>query len=298
MTTRRVALVVILVPFALIAVTGILFVLNGLLLCDGDTPRAGAVTASSPALAPNTGQLRVLSYNVAKCFVCEGRVAGRREVESRLTTIARVIREANADVVCLAEIVREFGPCNIDQVTSLSRDTGLTNWAFGENFSFGIPFFRIVSGNAIISRYPVAPRANLTLTGRKPFYVTMNNRRALACLIATPFGELPFWALHNDTFNMSNNLAQVKQILAHPLSTNSFLAGDFNSQPADPPLHLIEESRRFSGVFDGPFTFSSTEPVRTIDFVLAPRSWTVREHRVISNAVSDHCAVLTVFGKD
>ena len=274
-----------------------LFVLNGTLLCDGATPRSGTAQAAAAPPRPQPGELRIMAFNIAKSFVYTGGItfAEREAVEARLKEIAQVIRSANPDVVCLSEIVRECGPCDIDQVRFLAEHTGLTNWAFGECFSFGLPLYRIVSGNAVISRHPLTPLANITLAGRKPFYITKNNRRALACTIHSPAGDFTLWSLHNDTFNLSNNLAQVEQLLAHPLSAASFMAGDFNARPADPSMVLIRDSSRFAGVFDGPNTFPASAPTRTIDFVLAPATWTVREHRVITNSASDHCAVLTVF---
>lgn len=299
MTRRRKIVLALVLVLALPVVALALFVLNGTVLCDGSTPRSGTMRATSAAARPQPGELRILAFNIAKCFVYRGGTAfaERKTVESRLNTISRIIRSANPDVVCLSEIVRECAPCSVDQVRFLAERTGLSNWAFGECFSFGLPFYRVVSGNAIISRYPLSPSANVSLAGRKPFYVPKNNRRALACTIASPQGDITFWSLHNDSFNPSNNLAQVQQLLAHPFGIGSFMAGDFNAHPTDPSMVLIRESGRFTGVFDGPNTFPASDPSETIDYVLAPTSWDVQEHHVIPNAVSDHCAVLTVFKK-
>ncbi len=60
-------------------------------------------------------------------------------------------------------------------------------------------------------------------------------------------------------------------------------------------MMLIEESGRFSGVLDGPKTFSASNPDQTIDFILAPAQWEVMSHRVIRDSGSDHCLVCTVF---
>ncbi|MBA4387027.1 MAG: hypothetical protein C0404_03540 [Verrucomicrobia bacterium] len=294
---RRKAMLVLMLLAALPAFLFLLFVLNGTLLCDGTTPRGGNVASNMPAGDPDPDKLCVMAFNIAKCFVYQDGItfAERETVESSLNMIARIIRSANPDVVCLAEIVRECGPCDVDQVRFLAQRTGLTNWAFGECFSFGLPFYRMTSGNAIISRYPLNPVCNLNLAGRKPFYITKNSRRALACTVATPGGDLVFWSLHNDSFAPSNNLAQVQQLLEHPLAVNSFMAGDFNASPGDPSIVLIRQSGRYSGVFNGPHTIPAIAPDRTLDYILAPAAWDVQDHRVITNTASDHCAVLTVF---
>ena len=188
-------------------------------------------------------------------------------------------------------------PVNINQITYLAEKTGLKHWAFGECFSFGLPFFRIVSGNAIISRYPIEPILNMDLHGRKPFYITKNTRRALACNLILPDGKETVWSLHNDSFNLKNNLLQVQQILNTPESLETFMAGDFNAKPTTPSMLTFREAERFNGVFDGPFTFPAQNPNRTIDFVLSPSNYTVLNHHVITNSASDHCAVITRFEK-
>lgn len=275
----------------------LLFILNGTVLSDGAIPRSGTVRGVAQPAAAVPQELRVMAFNIAKGFVYEGggKFAQRQALEARLDAIAGIIRTANPDIVCLSEIVRECGPCDIDQVRYLASRTGLTNWAFGECVSFGLPFYRMVSGNAVISRYPLKTVANLSLHGRRPFYVTKNNRRALACSIITPAGALPFWSLHNDSFDRNNNLRQVQQLLAHPDSQGAFMVGDFNARPTDPAMLEFQNSARFVGVIDGPHTFPSSAPVRTIDFILAPPTYEVLTHTVIPNDASDHCAVMTAF---
>jgi endonuclease/exonuclease/phosphatase family metal-dependent hydrolase len=291
----RTCLGVAVVPVVVLA----LFTLNGVVICDGTSPRSGITQSTVGAQRLQPEGIRLMAFNIAKCFVYSDgmQFASRAEVQGRLEDIAEIIRDSDSDLVCLSEIVRECAPCNINQVEYLAQRTGLTNWAFGECFSFGLPFCRVVSGNAIISRYPLVAVTNLTLAGRKPFYVTKNNRRALVCQITTDEGAFMLWSLHNDSFIRSNNLAQVRQLLGHPSAIDSFMAGDFNARPFDPSMLEIKSSGRFTGVFDGPNTFPSSSPTRTIDFVLAPTNWTVKAHSVITNLVSDHCAVLTVFNR-
>ena len=299
MTRRRKILAAVLAVAAVPVLAGLLFVVNGLLLADGTSPRSGVVTGAVSAPARTPGEIRVMGFNVAKCFIYEGgvRFASRKEVAARLDRMCAIIREANPDILCLAEVAREGGPCDVDQVRYIAEHTGLANWAFGENFSFGLPFLRVVSGNAVLSRFPVRPVANISLAGRKPFYVTKNNRRALLCRVGADGAELHVWAIHNDSFNLTNNLAQVSQELAYEASADVVMAGDFNAWPGTAPIKALRESGRFSGVFDGPKTFPSDAPDRTIDFVLGPAAWRVMNHRVIVDTASDHCAVVTGFGQ-
>ncbi len=297
MTVRRIAMVTILGFVSLPLVALLLFALNGLLLCDGTKSRAGSLASSVDPPGADPHELRLMAFNIAKGFAYKGGLSfdTHEAVSSRLDVIATIIREHNPDIVCLSEVLRECGPCNINQVEYLSRRTGLTNWAFGECYSFGLPFYRAVGGNAILSRYPVSAVANLTLAGRKPFYVTKNNRRALAAMVSTPVGELTVWSIHNDSFNLSNNLDQVRQILENPLSRQAFLAVDFNAQPATDSMRAIRESERFVGEFFGPPTLPSWKAEITIDYVLAPTEFELLSHMVVSNDISDHHAVVAQF---
>ena len=69
--------------------------------------------------------------------------------------MAKVIREENPDFVFLSEAVRECTPCPVNQLELLAELCGMHAWAFGENYCFGLPLYRIVGGNAILSRFPL-----------------------------------------------------------------------------------------------------------------------------------------------
>ena len=292
MITKRaryllVAIGVILFPF-------ILFALNGLVFSDRNQARTGSVTTFFN-LAPTSSTVRVMSYNIAKAFIYQGRgqLDSKEHVDKHLNEISVVIRNANPDIVCLSEVIREGGWNHTDQVEYLAEHTGLTNWAFGECYSFGLPFYRMVGGNAVLSRYPLTALGNLDLPGRQPFYITRNNRRALVVEVSLPRGTLPLWSLHNDSFDITNNLAQTEYILEHPLSQHAMLAGDFNAEPHTKPVELLQSSLRFQGAFDSLPTYPSSNPTRAIDFVFAPSTWTMTTHTVLTNTVSDHHPVLT-----
>jgi endonuclease/exonuclease/phosphatase family metal-dependent hydrolase len=296
MTRRRVLWIGFGALAALVVLLAALFLVNGLLLADGEAVRV--VVLGRPAAPPlNSGELRVLSYNIAKLFLHRGGMSfeGTEDVRRRLRRIADVIIAERPDLVFLSETVRECGPCPVDQVAELAEATGMHAYAFGENYCFGLPFYRAVGGNAILSRRPLEPVRNQTLAGRKPFYVIKNNRRALWCRMQVGGRPVLLGALHNDSFNLANNAAQVRQELAFVGDRDAIAAGDFNAWPGTPPIRLWRESGKFSRAFDGPATFPAGCPIRTIDFILGPPHWEVVEHRVIDTDASDHLPVLTVF---
>lgn len=280
----------------LVLVPLVLFVLNGTLLASGETPVVGTLADVEPA-APHgaDGEVRIVAYNIAKGFAHHGglKFASKADVESRLKKMAAVIRAERPDFVFLSEAMTECGPADVNQVEFLARACGLPHFAFGENYNFGLPFYRVVGGNAILSREPLAAVANLSLAGRQPFYVTSNNRRALFASVERNGQSVLLASLHNDSFNIANNGAQVRQLLEYIGDRPCVLAGDFNAKPNEEPIRLLKGSKQFNGLYDGPPTFP--EKKIRIDYIFAPMAWKHLETKVIPNDASDHYPVVGRF---
>jgi endonuclease/exonuclease/phosphatase family metal-dependent hydrolase len=266
----------------------LLFVLNGLVLAARTTPRLG--TTAAPAGSPPASEVTFLSWNIAKAFVHKSGVKfdTKANVRGRLEKMAAVINAEKPDFVILSEAITACGPCEVDQVATLAQLCGMAHYAIGENYNVGVPFFRIAGGNAVLSRTPLTPVANIDLAGRKPFWVTKNNRRAL--FVSAEIGGQPLLmaSLHNDPFDMRNNEAQTRQLLDFVGDRAAVLAGDFNNRPEDRSIKLIRESGRFGGAFDGPPTFFEGDRKERIDYVFAPPGWELLDHRVVENDTSDH----------
>lgn len=284
---RRVLWIVVAIAALFVA----LFALNGLVLADRTTPRMRHL-ADVPTVPTKSapGEVTFVSYNIAKGFAHKGgtRFDTRENVERRLRRMAELIRAEQPDAVFLSEAITELAPCNVDQVAFLARECGLPFVCFGENANFGVPFVRAVGGNAILSRTPLTPVANIDLTGRKPFWITKNNRRAL--FASAEFGGKPVLmaSLHNDSFDMRNNEAQTRQLLEFVGDRPAILAGDFNNRPKDRSIALIRDSGKFAGEFDGAPTFFEGTRAERIDYIFAPAAWELLESRVIADDTSDH----------
>ncbi|MGB0580531.1 MAG: endonuclease/exonuclease/phosphatase family protein [Limisphaerales bacterium] len=274
-----------------------LFVLNGTVLDRGGTPEVAVTEFPAATIATNGQHVRLLAYNIAKAFVHQGRLnfLDEKEVRDRLDKVAALIREQRADIVFLSEAIRDCGPCPVNQIEYLAKKTEMHSWAYGENYNVGLPFYRISGGNAILSRWPLDGVANPDLHGRKPFYVTKNNRRVLICSVEMGDSGLMLAALHNDSFNLENNAKQAREIVDLLSVQLAIAAGDFNASPGTDSMKVYQDSGRFNGEWHGPHTFPAHDPDRTIDFILAPSDWKLIEHEVIPNEASDHCAVLSVF---
>jgi endonuclease/exonuclease/phosphatase family metal-dependent hydrolase len=202
--------------------------------------------------------------------------------------MAAVIEAEKPDFVFLSEALTACGPCEVNQVETLAQLSGMCFYATGENYNIGVPFFNVAGGNAVLSRTPLTGVANINLAGRRPFYITRNNRRALFVSAEVAGKPLLMAALHNDSFDMRNNTVQAQQLLDFVGDQRAVLAGDFNNRPEERSIKLLRESGKFSGAFDGPPTFFEAGRKERIDFVFAPAGWELLDCRVIENDTSDH----------
>lgn len=291
---RRLMWIALVLLLLFVVMPGLLFVLNGTIFASGEKPISG-FTNHPPA--PETNNVRILAYNVAKGFVRTGRFSFEDEsaVRERMRRIADVINREKPDFVFLEEVMHECTPCPVNQVEELAQMTGMHQWVFGENYNFGLPFYRVVGGNAILSRRPLEPVTNASLAGRRPFYVTHNNRRVLWCRAQIHGQAVLLAVLHTDSFSRTNNATQMQQILDYAGDQPTILAGDFNATPDSQTLKLVQQSGKFAGAVEGDLTFPTEKPDRRIDYVFAPVNWKLLEHRVLSDDASDHLPIVSTY---
>jgi endonuclease/exonuclease/phosphatase family metal-dependent hydrolase len=215
-------------------------------------------------------------------------------VAERTRDIGEFIKEHEPDLVFLQEVVMESGPGSVDQTALIAEAAGMHAWAFGEAFNHGLPFYRMIQGNAILSRWPLTVTANQAMDGRSPFYrLGVANQRALWCKI--PMGEQEVLVASVHLSSEKDQYRQMQQILDFVGERPAILAGDFNARPTDTPIKLLVDTGRFSAKLDGPWTMSSHQPDYKIDYIFAPKRWELLEHKVVQTDLSDHLPVLSTF---
>lgn len=287
------------VAIAIASVLTALFVANGVVLAPRESPVLERLASlPRPLHERDDGvEVRILAYNIAKAFAYKQRFRFEDPavIRDRLDALAAVIRSLDPDLVFLSEVLHECPPCGLSQVRYLAQNTNAHAWLFGECYNVGLPFYRVSGGNAILSRIPIEPDINLTLAGRKPFWASSNNRRALFGTVHVGIAPILLGSLHNDSLAGPNNIAQMRQILDYSSGRATLLAGDFNAWPTHASLDLVRATKRFTAVETAQPTHPADAPKRVIDYIVAPATWEILEYRVIDMQVSDHRPVFARF---
>ncbi len=238
--------------------------------------------AFAPAVAAEPGAtLRVMAYNIHHGEGEDGKLD--------LPRIARVIREAKADIVLLQEVDDRATRTNgVAQAEELAKLTEMKA-TFGKAMDFQGGGY----GNAVLTRQsPEAVRTVPLPGGGEP-------RCALEVTLAAD-GARPRLTVVSTHLDVSSAEARAThaKLLATDLAKRPelvLLGGDFNATPEAPPLAAfgspwLKPTKQGANTA----TIPSAEPVREIDFILikpaadgpAP---VVTDYRVIEEKVaSDH----------
>jgi endonuclease/exonuclease/phosphatase family metal-dependent hydrolase len=242
-------------------------------------------------------RVRVLALNAAKCGFHRGGLefASRADVRATLERIASAIHAQAPDLVFLSEVVMESAPHGLDQVAELARACDLPHWAAGENDRFGLPGWRIRSGNALLSRFELRALEVVQLAGARPFWNPTGNRRALLFEFRIGARWLLGASIRNDSVDPANKAAQTEQLFARLGDRPALVTGDFGAKPGRGAMDRWLASGKFSGYAPEPPTFRAWAPSRRIDHVLAPAEWTLLEQSVLDTRASDHLAVVASF---
>ena len=285
------------IPFVLLA---LLFV-NARFLGPGETPLYGRTSRPpTPLVSDANGViLKVMTYNIWMGGAYRGgwRFEKPERVAERIEKIGELIRQQQPDIVFLQEVAIDSGPGSFNQVSVLAEKIGMHIWAFGQCLNDGLPFYRMIEGNAILSRWPLEPLTNQKMAGNKAFYeIGYDDQSTLWCKADIGGQEILLASVHlnaDDFYEV--RLPQVEQLLDFAGDRPAILAGDFNADPNELEIRRIVDTGKFAAKLDGPFTISSYDPHRTIDHIFVPGDWQLLEHRVIQTDLSDHLPVVATY---
>lgn len=227
--------------------------------------------------------VRVLSFNIYHGETMRG--------DFDLEQIARVIRDADADLVAMQEVDLYTGRSSH---RDLASELGLLT-RMVPLFGMAMPYDGGEYGEGILSRYSFLSTRNHPLPageGKEP-------RSALEARVVLKSGDtIAFVGTHFDHTGEAdriNQAAVVRDILAD-IDLPVLLAGDLNARPESRTMEILFSDLRPSDPDYAP-TIPSDGPRAKIDYILygPPERWSVLESRVICDTIaSDHCAFLSV----
>jgi len=226
--------------------------------------------------------------------------------DENLDTFLKLVRQVSPDFIGFQEIdFQSQRSHDVDQAAAIAEGGGYGWEAKAINwdkryvpFPFGLPqvhFGRMLSGQAVLSRYPIAAAERVVLQkpGKKPFYYTTFYLERLAQIVRIKIQDqtLIIINVHLEAFDTETRQAQAKKVLdiarlykdVYPL----LLIGDFNSIPPgaarqngfidepgtdfskDKTLRLFLEEKNLEHILPGPehLTFPSDSPTRRLDYI-------------------------------
>jgi endonuclease/exonuclease/phosphatase family metal-dependent hydrolase len=203
----------------------------------------------------NSNRLRVVTYNIHKCRGLDRRISPPR--------IISILKDLDADILCLQEVVNVPGTHLYDQAGEIERALPDYIHRFGANR----PLHGGTYGNLTLSRLPIRAWHNHDLTSRR------EERGVLQTDIEFGPQLLHVFNVHLGTgFNERRRQARVllgDKILASPeLAASRLVVGDLNEWTRGLTTHLLRETfHTFSPrhTLRFPATFPGLLPLVTLD---------------------------------
>jgi endonuclease/exonuclease/phosphatase family metal-dependent hydrolase len=209
-----------------------------------------------------------------------------------LERIARIITDANADIVALQEVDRG---CERTQKRDLPAELA-TLTGMKVHFEKNIAYQGGEYGNAVLTKFPVKTAKNMYYRMLRP-----GEQRGVLQLVLDVHGrDVLVMNTHldyqPDETERMMNADELRQIASDAANMPIILMGDFNAIPGSRPIEKIKafltDAWERVGEGDG-FTIPVLEPAKRIDYI-----WTSGETvepvwiRVLPSEASDHLPVL------
>ncbi len=251
-------------------------------------PLTGIIVRDEPYTATGSGYpVTVMTYNLHNGFNPKG--------DLDLEAMARVIEEANPDIVILQEISRGW---------LISGRTDMLDWL---SLRLGMPAVSgptegALWGSAILSRFPVIESTNYelpprTLFLRRGYLITkydIGNNESLT-VIATHLHHVP---------GDSEIRQQQVPVLLDTWNNAEYtvITGDLNAQPDSPEMGMMSTAGLTDVMADSVppegYTFNSVEPFERIDYLWITPDLTVVSAGVLNTQASDHMPIIAVLSRE
>lgn len=228
--------------------------------------------------------IKVLTFNIFHGATTKG--------DFNLDLIAKVINDANPDLVALQEVdFKTKRAKNYDLATEFGQRTKMASL-----FAKAMDFDGGEYGDAILSK------TSFVKSFRQPLPYTKQHEPRVALSVTTilPSGDtIVFISTHLDYLKDETvRLTQAKKI-KETFANNKYpiiLAGDFNALPTSNTLKILGDiwTASYNKENISP-TYPSDYPTEKIDYIMfyPKNKWKVLSTKVIQNKIaSDHCAYM------
>ncbi|MDV3347543.1 endonuclease/exonuclease/phosphatase family protein [Leptothoe sp. LEGE 181152] len=288
------------------------------------------LTYDVEASAAEENTLSLVSYNIGYLSGLTNQEAVERPkslFDGHLESAIATLRSLNPDIIAFQEIdIASKRSYNVNQLDALANALGLANAGLAINWNknyvpfpywpISAHFGKIVSGQAVLSRYPIVENNRIVLekVASRPFFynavyldrlaqVTQVDINGRALIVINVHLE----AFDNPTrFNQTHTVRQMAETYAKEYPV--LLVGDFNSavnrpEEGERSIEVLAESGAFSSALpreqwpDQP-TFPSEPPEHKLDYLFyTPESIELTATRVIPEVgtASDHLPLMMTF---
>lgn len=276
--------------------------------------KQGVVTLpDAPVKTASSGTIRVMTYNIGYAYgdANNDHLLPPAAVKKNLDDAVIALKEIAPDILCLQEIDfdahRSGGR---DQLAYLQKALGFPFAAYAVNwnkrylpFPYWPPanhFGRVVSGQAILSRFPILEH-NITRLKRPPnpfwydwFYL---DRLAQNVMLDIDGQHVLLWNLHLEAFHRDTRLEQADAIatIVNNTSGPRIIVGDFNDPnaedsppPQDNAVTRIIAKTNFAPSPSQEMSFPSWQPIERFDHILFSSDFVVGTAATPSLTTSDH----------
>ncbi len=230
--------------------------------------------------------------------------------------IAKLLKTAQLDIVVLNEA--DFSSVwsgHVDQAKLIAEEAGFPYLVEQRNMDIAIPFARICFGNAILSKFPLSEARLIDFPSGYSKWVEFavgGVKEGVVSTVNLPDGsQARIFAthLHPEREHVRVQSARIMLNVGQESEIPLIALGDFNAAPpgfptsetdasGDNTLDLLFANQRFTTLPTGlpanpdDFTFPSSKPNQTIDWILVSSPWKIAEREVLKSNDSDHLPVI------
>lgn len=275
---------------------------------DMISPRIHIIPVKELSSDSHKNTLTVVTYNIGYASGEKNnqpQKLTKQEVLHNLNTMVALLKDVDADIIALQEV--DF---------SASRTHGIAQWHYLAE-KLGMPyaatvvtwnkkyvpwpywppqahFGRILSGQAVLSRYPILKQQHLVFDKPpdNPFWYNWFYLDRIAQKLTLQIGEknITVWNIHLEAFSEKTRVQQMK-LLADRISAEKDVAhivlGDFNAEVL---AEIFSKTRLVSATDPaGPQpTFPSTSPKEQLDHILHDPEFKLKGSGSAQLTASDH----------